>query len=229
MTLAYSPDGRLLASASWDKTVKVWDSTVPSEVLHGPKARAAVRARFAKLLLRADVLQDLRTDAALSDELRQVALQLAQQEDENPVQLGQAAFEAVQERSPDSAAHRRALRWAEAACRLEPASGVFLNTLALVQYRLGDWELARTTLARAEPLNGARFGGPWPRDLALRAMIQFQQDQLEPARATLQHLRDILKLPQWSDTVEGKRAQREAEALILGKSTPATRKPVEKK
>jgi eukaryotic-like serine/threonine-protein kinase len=227
MTLAYSPDGRLLASASWDKTVKVWDATVPPDVLHGPEARAAVQARFAKLLLQADVLEDLRTDA-LSDEVRQVALQLAQEEDENPVQLDKAAYEAVKGPGLNSAACRRALRWAEAACRLEPTNGVFLNTLALVQYRLGNYQPARATLDRAEPLNVARFDGPWPRDLALRAMIQFQQGQLGPAQATLRRLRDGLKFAQWSDTVEGKRAQREAEARILGKSAPEAKKPVEK-
>jgi WD40 repeat protein len=229
MTLAYSRDGRLLASASWDKTVKVWDATVPPDVLHGPEARAAVGARFARLLLRSDVLESLCADAALSEEVGAVAVQLAQEEDENPVQLEKAAYEAVKEPGPDGAACRRALRWAEAACRLEPSNGVFLNTLALVQYRLGNYQPARATLDLAESLNVARFDGPWPRDLALRAMIQFQQDQLGPAQATLQRLRDVLKLPQWSDTVEGKRAQREAETLILGKSAQGTRKPVEKK
>jgi WD40 repeat protein len=218
ITLAYSPDGRLLTSAGWDKTVKVWDATVPPEVLHGPDARAAVRARFARLLLRADVLEDLRTDAALSDEVRQLALQLAQEEDENPVLLDKAAYDAVKEPGRDSTAHRRGLRWAEAACRLEPTNGVFLNTLALAQYRLGDYEPARATLARAEVLNVTRFDGPWPRDLAVRALIEIQLGQLEPARATLARLREVLKSPLWLDAVDAARLLGEAEALLAKKS-----------
>jgi WD40 repeat protein len=217
ISLAYSPDGRLLTSAGWGKTVKVWDATVPPEVLHGPEARAAVQARFARLLLQADVLEDLRTDTTLSNEVRQLAVQLAQEEDENPVQLDRAAYEAVKEPGQDSAAHRRALRWAEAACRLEPTNGVFLNTLAAVQCRLGNYELAGATLARAEPANVVRFDGPWPRDLALRALIQIHQDQAEPARATLERLHNVLKSPRWSDAVEGKNWQREAEALLENK------------
>ena len=227
-SLAYGPDGRLLASGCWDKTVKVWDATVPPEVLHGPQARAAVHARFARLLLRADVLEELRADAGLGDEVRAVAVQLAREEDENPVQLDKAAYEAATERGQNSAAYCRALRWAEAACRLEPTNGVFLNTLAAVQYRLGNYDQALATLVRAESLNGARFDGPWPRDLALRAVIQIQLGQTEPARATLDRLCDVLKSPRWSDAVEAKNWQREVEALILEKSAPDSKKPAEK-
>jgi WD40 repeat protein len=227
-SLAYSPDGRLLASGCWDKTVKVWDATIPPEVLYGPEARAAVRDRFARLLMRADVLEDLRADAALGNEVRAVAVQMAREEDENPVQLDKAAYEVVTERSQDSAAYRRALRWAEAASRLEPTNGVFLNTLAAVQYRLGNYQPARATLDRAESLNGARFDGPWPRDLALRAVIQIQQGRTEPARATLERLGEILKSSRWSDATEVTKWQCEAEGLILEKSAPGSKEPAEK-
>ena len=112
--------------------------------------------------------------------------------------------------------------------RLEPTNGVFLNTLAAVQYRLGNYDQALATLVRAELLNGARFDGPWPRDLALRAVIQIQLGQTEPARATLDRLCDVLKSPRWSDAVEAKNWQREVEALILEKSAPDSKKPAEK-
>jgi WD40 repeat protein/serine/threonine protein kinase len=227
-SLAYRPDGRLLVSGSWDTTVKVWDATVPPEVLYGPQARAALQARFAKLLLRADVMEDLHADAALGDEVRAVALQLAKDEDENPMQLNKAAIEAVTMRRQTSAVYRRALHWAKAACRLEPANGEFLNTLAAAQYRLGNYEHALATLVRAELLNGDRNEGPWPRNLALRAVLEIQMGRTEPARATLDQLREVLKSPRGSDAVDAKNWQREAEELILEKSTPASRNPAAK-
>ena len=48
-----------------------------------------------------------------------------------------------------------ALRLAEAACRLEPKHGYYVNTLGVAQYRAGQYAEALATLTRSEPLNTA--------------------------------------------------------------------------
>ena len=63
------------------------------------------------------------------------------------IQLEQAAYDIVRRPGADPAALHRALRWAEAACGLQPEDGKALNTLAMVHYRLGNFPQAFTHLA----------------------------------------------------------------------------------
>jgi WD40 repeat protein/serine/threonine protein kinase len=215
----FSPDGKRLVTSGDDATLRVWDAALSPLDWYGSEARRHVEERFARLLLKADVLEDLRSDTTLSDEVRQLALQLAREEEDNPGRLGGAAWDLVKAPGQDTAALRRALRWAEAACRLEPKDGETLNTVAVVHYRLGNYQQALTTLARAETLNAAHFDGPHPCDLAVRALIQIRLGQLEPARAKLARVRELLKSPLWLECDEARLVLSEAEALLEKKKS----------
>jgi WD40 repeat protein/serine/threonine protein kinase len=215
----FSPDGKWLVTSGDDGTLKVWDAALSPLDWHGAEARTLVEERFARLLRTADVLDDLRSDARLSDEVRQLALQLAREEGDNPARLDLAAWDLVKQPGQDSATLKRALRWSEAACRLEPEDGELVDTLALVQYRLGDHQEALTTLARAEALNAAHFDGPNPFDLALRALIEIQLGQLEPARVRLARVHELLKSPLWAESEDASVMLREAEALLEKKKS----------
>src|SRR5262249_5394503 len=181
---------------------------------HGSEARRLVEERFAKLLLREEVVDSLRADAALRDEVRQVALQLAEEHDEDPIELDKAAYAIVRKPGAGDADLRRALRRVEAACRLFPSNGVADNTLALVRHRLGEYDQALAALARAEPHNVARFGGPWPRDLAVRALAQVRLGRIDQAKATVAQLRNRLKEPRWANAPEARALLAEATALL---------------
>ena len=71
-----------------------------------------------------------------------------------------------------AAAYDRALRQAEAACRLVPHDGNYLNTLAAAQYRIGKYHEAVATLKRSGPLNATVQDGPLPEDLAFLVLAE---------------------------------------------------------
>src|SRR5262249_53672578 len=110
---------------------------------------------------------------------------------------------------------RQALRYAQAACRLQPDNHYFQNTLALVQYRLGEYQTARATVERAEKLSAAQLKRSSTLNLALQAMVEHQLGQQEQARATLARLREAMK--KWGPEGQVQALLREAEAVIEGK------------
>src|SRR5262249_17354768 len=94
--VAFSPDGKLLASAREDRTVRVWNATPSSgEILAERQAWVLVDSLFAKLLLKADVIAGLQADATLSEEVRRLALQIAQTRGEDPLLLNNTAWDVL--------------------------------------------------------------------------------------------------------------------------------------
>jgi tetratricopeptide (TPR) repeat protein len=221
--VAYSPDGRRLASASEDKTVRVWEaSPVPAEAWRRRALVSDVHALFAELLFREEVLVALRKDPTLTEPDRGFALAMARTHGEDASALNAAAWAVVRSRYAGKDACTVALRRAGAAVRLAPGYGSVLNTLGVAQYRLGDYAEALETLQQSEKLNAMKDGSH-PADLAFLAMAHQHLGHKEQAQATLARLREMMKQPPWADNAEAQGFLREAEELIDGK--PSDKKP----
>jgi WD40 repeat protein len=189
-----------------------WRMRVRDEAAH------LVGPLFAKPLLRAEVLDTLRTDAHLRPPVRQEALRLAKTFPENAVALNDASWEVVRQPGADAAAYARALRQAEAACRLTPNNASHLNTLGVAYYRVGKYQEALEKLGRSNILRKDSD----PADLAFLAMAQHQLGLKGEARATLARLRVVMKQPRRAKNAEAQGFLREAEAVL--KTTPASGK-----
>ena len=147
---------------------------------------------------------------------------MAQTHSEADNELNANAWEAVRSRNAGTDAYRAALRRAEAAVRLVPGNGNYLNTLGVAQYRVGEYAKARETLEQSEKLNATKDGSS-PGDLAFLAMAHQQLGHKEQAQATLARLRDVMKRTRWAGDPEAQGFLHEAEELIDGK--PADKKP----
>jgi hypothetical protein len=219
-SVAFAPDGQTLAAGSSSRhagsEVSLWRAAAVPDGLQLVRREAGrrVQSLFDKLLLREDVLERLHHDDALSAPVRIEALTLAERYPQDPNRLNSASWEVV--KRPDSGAddYRRALRYAEAACRLVPQESTFINTLGVARYRAGEYREALADLNRSLKLNTPRFGGPIPADLAFLAMAQHRLGQRAEARKTLEQLRGIMKNRRWSADEESKTFLNEAAALI---------------
>jgi WD40 repeat protein len=220
--VAFSPDGNRIASASIDMTVKIWDISSPTpEIVIRRRALAFVESLFAKFLMKEDVLTSLRNAAALSEPVRSQALILAERHPVDAMRLNNASWSVAGRPDAEAAAYRLALRQAETACRSSPEDGVFLNTLGVAQYRVGQYRQAVATLTHADKLNSVAYRGSTPADLAFLAMAQHRLGQMEQARAALSRLREAMRKPQWNNDQEAQGFLREAEVLELDLVLPA--------
>src|SRR5262249_31361304 len=141
----FSPDGQLLASASWDGTAKLWDAkALTRERQLQREAGRLVNELFAKLLFKEDIREELRRNTTRGESLRREALALVERHREDPERFHQACWPVVQKPGAEVAAYRLALRQAQAG--LDAASPQdsyywrYFYTLGVAQYRAGKWQ-----------------------------------------------------------------------------------------
>jgi tetratricopeptide (TPR) repeat protein len=184
-------------------------------------AERLVESLYAQAKLRPEVLENLRRDAKLGDDVRRRALLLAEQVPERPESLDEASRAVVRQPTDESAGYRLALSQAEMACRLVPGDGDFLNTLGIAQYRLGRYEQAVGTLTLAKRAHEDNWNGlSYPQDLAFLALSRYGLGQPDQARAAMSRLREMLKKPQWAPSEEAQSFLREAEVIEMDVAFP---------
>ena len=117
---------------------------------------------------------------------------------------------------PDPYGH--ALRQAEAACRSGADTGVslgvYLTTLGVAQYRVGNYAEAVKTLSRSDEIISKRLGQSYPSDIAFLAMAQHRLGHTAEAGKLLDRLRQLLQQDRWKNDADSQAFLREAESLI---------------
>jgi WD40 repeat protein/serine/threonine protein kinase len=191
--------------------------------LFPPPERALIRAEtivtslFDRLLLRDDVLAALKAQPAADPEIQAASLKLAGIWPESANECNIVAWPLVSDPGRADTNYQRGLRLAQAACRLKPENGLYLNTLGVAQYRIGLMAEALATLTRSNELNKERL----PADLAFLALAQHGLGQSEKARDTLGRLREVMKSPEWARDPAAQAFLHEAETIELDWVFPA--------
>jgi hypothetical protein len=187
-----------------------WKSTVRRQ------ANSLVNRLRTKLMINLDVIETIRTDVTLSEELRAEALSLAEDKWVDLRPIYRACWEIVCEPGAPPTAYRRALRLAEEICRFDDGEQ-FPKILGMAQYRVGHYQKALETLSR---LNVSERNHP--RVLAFQVMALHHLGQTGKAQEYLTYLRKTLKEPIWAkndvhptpQTIGMLSFLREAEALL---------------
>jgi WD40 repeat protein len=224
--VAFSPDGQQLASSGLDGSVKIWEAApLTPELRHQRETATRVKGLIddlaAELLLKEDIVARLRSDTTLDETLRRQALDVMERYQEDPQRLHQAAGRLVREPGANQAQYERALRLAEAVCRLRPNVCLGFHPRAKAEYRLGRYEQALQSLARIKEIHARNKNDLEPHDLAFLAMAQYQLGAKEQAQATLARLHEVMKKPGSAAGPVVLAFVREAEAVVqgAGKST----------
>jgi WD40 repeat protein len=224
--VAFSADGRYLASVDYDGVVKIWDSLpltpelrkqrddIVAEVRLERDAIALVQSLAEKLPLKEDVLAALRADDKTDKAVCRRALTLAEGYRENGGLLNEKSWEVVAKSGAKAEAYAKALRQAEAACRLTPDKGETLNTLGVALYRNGKYREAVDALLRADKLNAKHFGGSIPGDLAFLAMAYHRLGESAEAEKARDRLRESMKKERWANDAEAQMLSKEAETVM---------------
>ncbi len=222
--VAFSPDGQRLATANQDGSLHLWETTSVSREIHHRRATNQIVADlFGQMPLRADVVERLRTLSGMSPPRRQHVLAVAQTYPEDSSALNNLAGELVRLRGGEMSGYRKALRYCEEACQLEPENGDLLNTLGVAYYRVGNYEKALDVLSRSDKINALKDNGSRPTDLAFLAMAHQELGHAQEAKAKIQLLRERMKDPRFAHDADAPGFLREAEELLAKPKTTSSK------
>lgn len=184
-SIALSADGSRLASGANDG-IRIWSTWSA----YHPEAESLVQSLFDKLHFADDVAERLRTDPILDESVRRAALLLVQQEGERrPDYHIQAGWEVA--KSPGAGRDRweLAVRHARLACELAPWNWEAFNTRGAVQYRLGAYRDALSSLLHAAELRVR----PSITNLALQALTYNQLGERMKAQSALEEAERLVE------------------------------------
>jgi WD40 repeat protein/tetratricopeptide (TPR) repeat protein len=152
--VTFSNNGLFVVAGGNDRRVRLWDATPLAESrVKRPLAVKTVVGLHAKLYLRDAVIEELLRPDYLPGDMRQLALDVAREIDEEPMSLNVRSWQVVTRRDGTADEYRLAARRAEQACRLSPDNWAFLTTLGAACYRVGRFELAIDVFAEAARVN----------------------------------------------------------------------------
>jgi hypothetical protein len=184
---------------------------------------------FIKLLLRKDVIERIESigRASYSDigpDVRRMALALAEKRSEDPDALYEAAWGIVNKPGAEEEEYNKALRWAAAACRLEPQNWRFANAHGIALYRAGKYPEALAALTQSDKIRSSLKGGRKPPDVVFLAMTKFKLGDSKEAKVLLNEMRELMKTAERS-TLEEAEAYFEAECFLREAEALISHKP----
>src|SRR5262249_21235481 len=120
-SVAFSPDGKRLASIDSSGMVRIWDARPLTEESQLERQSLSFFRFLAETVaLKEEMLGRIRRDQTISEPVRQQALAWMEDYRESPYQLNTASWVIVRRTNAKAEEYRLALRQAEAASRLEP-------------------------------------------------------------------------------------------------------------
>jgi len=199
-----TPAGLFEPSKSWraffQLEVPIFDGTL------GPTKRARIAEReTARLRLDANEAWDPAMALRIAGQLRDLPHQ----------ELNNMAWEVVKRPQADADHLKHALRQASSACRREPDSGAYLNTLGVAQYRVGQYDEALNTLRRSDALTRERASDGSPADAAFLAMTLHRLGRMDEAEAERSRLLELMKDPAHAGDEDNQAFLAEVEALFV--------------
>ena len=192
-SIAFSPDSKNICVGGDDGNITLWESVEPAAGYEpryiANSARILVDELYKEHSFYYEVLSRVRDLETIDQPIRRMAVQITN------ARLGQDSWKLFLQsrqvlRSPDHSEteYREALNKAEKAVSLEPDYFFYIANLAGAQYRVGAYEDALATLARADDNRPTLVRGPIVD--GYRAMVLHKLGRDKEAKAVLRELRD---------------------------------------